>query len=165
MYDRLTENEHRKSILKYLAFCSYEDHLFGKIVAEAKKLAGDTVILYLSDHGDYCGDHGLWAKGLPCFEGAYRIPLLIYDSRVRFKKAGVTFSGIIPSEGMQMSLFDGGETRDNGKLMSVIDSINRKEGAGSVVFASQGFGGVKMNRGHLSPQYTTKFDDILKIKV
>ena len=89
----------------------------------------------------------------------------IYDSRVRFKKAGVTFSGIIPSEGMQMSLFDGGETRDNGKLMSVIDSINRKEGAGSVVFASQGFGGVKMNRGHLSPQYTTKFDDILKIKV
>ncbi len=83
MYDRLTENEHRKSILKYLAFCSYEDHLFGKIVAEAKKLAGDTVILYLSDHGDYCGDHGLWAKGLPCFEGAYRIPLLIYDSRVQ----------------------------------------------------------------------------------
>ena len=53
----------------------------------------------------------------------------------------------------------------NGKLMSVIDGINKREGAGSVVFASQGFGGVRMNREHLSPQYTTKVDEIMKIKV
>lgn len=35
-----------------------------------------TIILYLSDHGDYAGAHGLWAKGLPCFREAYAIPLL-----------------------------------------------------------------------------------------
>lgn len=90
----------------------------------------------------------------------------IYDGRVPFKRAGVVFSGIIPENSLQMSLFEPASAYGgNDKLMSVIDSINRKEGAGSVVFASQGFGGVKMNREHLSPQYTTKFDDILKIKV
>ena len=33
--------------------------------------------MYLSDHGDYAGAHGLWAKGLPCFDEAYRICSLI----------------------------------------------------------------------------------------
>lgn len=33
--------------------------------------------MFLSDHGDYMGEHGLWAKGLPCFQSAYHIPLLI----------------------------------------------------------------------------------------
>lgn len=90
----------------------------------------------------------------------------IYDGHIPFKRAGVVFSGIIPENSLQMSLFEPSSAYGgNDKLMSVIDSINRKEGSGSVVFASQGFGGVKMNREHLSPQYTTKFDDILKIKV
>ena len=89
----------------------------------------------------------------------------IYDGRIPFKKAGVVFSGILPEKSLQPSLFDPSPSMDNGngKLMSVIDGINKREGAGSVVFASQGFGGVRMNREHLSPQYTTKFDEIMKI--
>ena len=82
VYD-LTPDEHRKSILKYLAFCSYEDHLLGKLIQASKSLEGDTVFIALSDHGDYCGEHGLWAKGLPCFDGAYHIPLIIHDSRLK----------------------------------------------------------------------------------
>ena len=33
----------------------------------------NTVIIYVSDHGDYMGAHGLWAKGLPCFNEAYNV--------------------------------------------------------------------------------------------
>lgn len=80
MFSALTPEEHKKSILKYLAFCSYEDHLFGRILKQARKLEGRTVIIYLSDHGDYMGEHGLWAKGLPCFDGAYHIPLVVFDT-------------------------------------------------------------------------------------
>lgn len=78
-YSQLSEHEHRKSILHYLAFCTYEDYLFGRIL-EALKDKGElenTVIIYTSDHGDYMGEHGLWAKGLPCFHSAYHVPLLI----------------------------------------------------------------------------------------
>jgi len=80
VYASLTEEEHRKSMLKYLAFCSFEDHLFQRVFEASQMLRGRTLFLYLSDHGDYMADHGLWAKGLPCFDGAYHIPLVIHDS-------------------------------------------------------------------------------------
>ncbi len=80
VYANLTREEHKKSILKYLAFCSFEDYLFKKVFEASKNLKGRNIIIYLSDHGDYLADHGLWAKGLPCFDGAYHIPLMIYDS-------------------------------------------------------------------------------------
>jgi arylsulfatase A-like enzyme len=79
VFTQLSEAEHRQAILNYLAFCSYEDYLFGKVIEELKSTGqfDNTIIIYTSDHGDYLGDHGLWCKGLPCFRGAYEIPLLI----------------------------------------------------------------------------------------
>lgn len=78
-YAQLSEREHREALRHYLAFCSYEDALFGQVLS-ALRDSGEyenTVIVFLADHGDYCGAHGLWAKGLPCFREAYSIPLMI----------------------------------------------------------------------------------------
>jgi arylsulfatase A-like enzyme len=80
-FGTLSRDEHREAIRHYLAFCTYEDHLFGRVL-EAMDQAGrldDAVVVYVSDHGDYVGEHGLWTKGLPCFDGAYRIPMVIAD--------------------------------------------------------------------------------------
>lgn len=72
---KLTPQEHIESIRRYLAFCSYEDALFGQLLdaVEEKGMTDNTIIFYLSDHGDTMAEHGLWAKGLPCFHGAYHI--------------------------------------------------------------------------------------------
>lgn len=78
-FAQLSDKEHKESIQHYLAFCTYEDHLFGKLL-EALDEQGDaenTLVIYLSDHGDYMAEHGLWCKGLPCFKGAYHIPCLM----------------------------------------------------------------------------------------
>lgn len=78
-FAQLSEQEHKEAIRHYLALCSYQDDLFGKVL-EALHQSGeeeDTLVLYLSDHGDYMGDHGIWCKGLPCFEGAYHIPTIM----------------------------------------------------------------------------------------
>lgn len=74
-YAQLTEAEHRESVRRYLAFCSYEDWQFGRLldILEERGLLDNTVVLYVSDHGDYVGAHRLWAKGLPCFREAYHI--------------------------------------------------------------------------------------------
>lgn len=83
-FDQLTEYEHRQALRHYLAFCSYEDELFGRVydaVAAAGRL-DDTIFVYLSDHGDYAGDHGLWCKGLPAFESALHIPTIIAGASV-----------------------------------------------------------------------------------
>lgn len=78
-FDQLTELEHREALRHYLAFCSYQDELFGRLydaVADSGQLE-NTIFVYLSDHGDYTGDHGLWCKGLPAFDGAQHIPAVI----------------------------------------------------------------------------------------
>lgn len=74
-FARLTKEEQKESLRHYLAFCSYEDYLFGKLLnaLEERGLLDDTVVMYVSDHGDYAGAHGLWTKGLPCFREAYHI--------------------------------------------------------------------------------------------
>ena len=86
VFSQLSEYEHRQATLHYFAFCTYEDYLFGKIIEELETLdqMDNTIIIYLSDHGDYLGDHGLWCKGLPCFRGAYEIPLIItWQGKIR----------------------------------------------------------------------------------
>lgn len=78
-FDKMSEEEHKECLRHYLAFCSYEDYLFGLCLEalEKKGALEDTMVIYTSDHGDYTGDHGLWSKGLPHFNGAYNIPLSI----------------------------------------------------------------------------------------
>ncbi len=77
-FSAFSEQEYKEAIRHYLAFCSYTDSLAGRLISELKRTGQyeDTVIIYLSDHGDYCGEHGLFAKGLPCFDSAYHIPLI-----------------------------------------------------------------------------------------
>ena len=78
-FDQLSPAEHQEAIRHYLAFCSYEDWLFGRVVEQLKAqgMYEDTLILYVSDHGDYLGDHGLWCKGLPAFLSAYHVPAIM----------------------------------------------------------------------------------------
>lgn len=78
-FNQLTIDEKKEAIRHYMAFCTYEDYLFGLALDELKKRNDfdDTLILFTSDHGDYNGEHGLWCKGLPAFKGAYHIPAVI----------------------------------------------------------------------------------------
>lgn len=77
-FAKLSDQEHRESLRHYLAFCTYQDALFGQLLEtlEATGRADDTVVIFMSDHGDYAGDHGLWTKGLPAFLTAYHVPLI-----------------------------------------------------------------------------------------
>lgn len=83
----LTEEEHKESLRRYYAFCSYEDSLFGKLLdtLEAEGKMEDTIVIYLTDHGDYAGAHGLWAKGLPCYREAYQLTAVVGGAFVEGK--------------------------------------------------------------------------------
>ena len=79
VWDQLSEREIREGIRHFWAYCSYLDDRFGKLlkVLDASGQAGNTLVLYTADHADYCGEHGLFAKGIPCFRGAYHIPAVM----------------------------------------------------------------------------------------
>lgn len=78
-FGQLTEREVREAIRHFWAYCSYLDELFGGLLAalDATGQAEDTLVLYCADHADYCGDHGLFAKGIPSFRGAYHVPMVM----------------------------------------------------------------------------------------
>lgn len=79
VFGQLTDQESRDAIRHFWAYCTYLDDLFGRIL-EALDKSGqqeNTLVLYCADHGDYCGEHGLFTKGIPCFRGAYHIPTII----------------------------------------------------------------------------------------
>ena len=74
-------------------------------------------------------------------------------------------SRITPASAVQGGLFDTLDRPKHKKLMEAIDRINAGMGNESVRLVSQGTVTDHTNREHLSPQYTTKWDDILVVKV
>ncbi len=63
----------------YYAFCSLIDDQVGRIISALARSgqAENTIVVYVSDHGDYLGAHRLFLKGVPAFDEAYRVPLLL----------------------------------------------------------------------------------------
>ncbi|MFD2236441.1 choline-sulfatase [Aureimonas populi] len=63
----------------YFANLSYVDEKIGELldVLEATDMAGNTAILFVSDHGDMLGERGLWFK-MNFFEPSARVPLMLH---------------------------------------------------------------------------------------
>ena len=81
------------------------------------------------------------------------------------KKAGVIVHNTTPQDEIQMSFFDNID-RKKKKMMYSIDKINMLMGKDKIQLASQGFKKMeKIAQEQLSPCYTTRFSDILKIKI
>ncbi len=79
LWDQLSAAEVRESIAHYYAYCTMEDAMFGEVLdaLDATGQADETLVIFLSDHGDYCGDHGLYLKGIPAFREAYHVPCIM----------------------------------------------------------------------------------------
>lgn len=63
----------------YLGSIAFLDQQLKKVfdALKEKGIMEDTMIIFVSDHGDMLGDHGLLAKGAFFFDGCTRVPLLI----------------------------------------------------------------------------------------
>ncbi len=88
----------------------------------------------------------------------------IYVKGLKYKKAGVMLSDIIPEEYSQLSLFDNVDVAKSNALMTTIDDINDKMGKGTIKSASEGFDKKwKMKSEMRSREFTTCWDDILEV--
>ena len=75
----VTPAQLRKLMRNYYGMVKCIDDNVGKIVdaLRSRKLLERTIIVFTSDHGDLCGEHGRLNKGVP-YEGSARIPFLMY---------------------------------------------------------------------------------------
>ncbi|GAA4762923.1 MULTISPECIES: Y-family DNA polymerase [Flavobacterium] len=83
---------------------------------------------------------------------------------LKFKKAGVIVSGLTPENSKQFHMFED-ENPKHLQLMQTIDSLNAKIGGRKIKLGNQNLKKTwDMNQNHLSPRYTTNFNEILEIK-
>jgi DNA polymerase V len=86
----------------------------------------------------------------------------LYQRNLRYKKAAVMLTGILPESEVQTDLFNNDQyTVDEHNLMQKVDEINTKYGTETAHFASTGIERTwQMKQEYLSPKYTTQWDDI-----
>ena len=90
----------------------------------------------------------------------------IYRSDCIYKKAGVIVGRTIPESQVQLSLFDNLDRDKRREINSVVDTINKKMGRNKVKLAVQGSGRKwRLRQERLSPCYTTRFSDILEVRI
>jgi len=94
---------------------------------------------------------------------------LMYREGFDYAKAGVRLGELVEDAGFQEDLFqaDLEQAPDNGKserLMAVLDAINRKAKAPVYMAREAGPAAYAMRLGHLSPAYTTCWDELPKVR-
>ena len=90
----------------------------------------------------------------------------IYKKGFSYKKAGVIVGDIVPQNSQQLSLFDNKDSFKIKNIMSAVDHINQKMGRNKIRLAVQGFDRKwRLKQEKLSPCYTTRFSDVLEVKV
>ncbi|RZJ78724.1 MAG: DUF4113 domain-containing protein, partial [Chryseobacterium sp.] len=91
---------------------------------------------------------------------------LIYRKGYQFMKAGVIVMDIVSQNAIQASMFDTRDNRRNETMMHAMDRINKSMGKEIVRMAVQGFEkNYRMKAQYLSPKYTTRMEDILKVNI
>ncbi|MCB5161437.1 translesion error-prone DNA polymerase V subunit UmuC [Marinomonas algarum] len=84
----------------------------------------------------------------------------LYRDGFRYAKAGVMLTDFYERKCFQSDLFNTSHSAKSAALMTVVDQINQS-GLGRVFFASQGTSSTwSMKREHLSPAYTTRWDNL-----
>ena len=72
----LSDDNIRRARQGYFANISYIDDKIGEILAVLEATRQEAQVVFLSDHGEMLGEHGLWFK-MTFFEGSSRVPLMI----------------------------------------------------------------------------------------
>lgn len=89
---------------------------------------------------------------------------MIFKAGYLYMKCGVTVMNLIPESVVQASFFDGADRARNGRVMQTIDRINGSLGKEIVRTAVQGFDRpYRLKAAHLSPCYTTRMGEVLRI--
>ncbi len=76
--DQVFVEDQHKAKIAYYALTDFLDSRIGEVLQslEDNGLADNTIVIYISDHGDMIGEHGRWHKGC-FFESSVRVPFIV----------------------------------------------------------------------------------------
>lgn len=102
---RFGKHTMRRIAAHYYALCSHVDHQVGRFLAALDRTgqAPNTIVVFISDHGESLGEHGLYSKRT-MYEGAVRVPWLVrWPQRIQ---AGLTIHTPVAGVDLVPTLLD-----------------------------------------------------------
>jgi DNA polymerase V len=103
----------------------------------------------------------------PLLAAALRLLDQAYRQGYAFQKGGVLLTDLQPASTRQLTFWDIGEGRQetSGHLMQTLDRINARFGKNTVQYACAGLSKEwEMRREKMSPEFTTSWEDIPRVK-
>ncbi len=75
----MNDTDHRLIRAAYWAMVDLIDEQVGRIIValESTDQLDNTIVIFMSDHGEMLGDHGIYLKGPYLYDPAVRVPLII----------------------------------------------------------------------------------------
>ena len=121
-YDEVMATYHRQIYAIDVAVSMVREQL------EASGVADNTVIIYTSDNGFFCGSHGYGSKVLP-YEESTRVPLIVYDPRhfnsgKHLRTDALTANVDIAPTLLALAGVEAPARMDGGNLMEVYDDVD-----------------------------------------
>lgn len=103
-YSRCSVADWQQVKATYYGMVSLVDVSIGRILTALDRsgLRENTILVFLSDHGDYLGDHGFYGKGLP-YDGVLRTPLIFCGPEIQ---SGRRISGMATTLDIAPTLLD-----------------------------------------------------------
>lgn len=76
---KATEPYYAECAAHYYGLINLVDDQIGRVMGalRANGLEKDTVVVFLADHGEALGDHGMWGKGPYHYDSVIRVPFLV----------------------------------------------------------------------------------------
>jgi choline-sulfatase len=78
-FDRMSADDHRLIRAAYWAMCDLVDMHVGRVLESLERSGqlDNTIVIFMSDHGEMLGDHGFYLKGPFFYEPAVRVPFIV----------------------------------------------------------------------------------------
>lgn len=96
---------------------------------------------------------------------AVRVSARLFRPGVKYRKAGVIATGLVPESELQLNAFADHDDGKKDSVSAVLDKLNLAYGRGTLRMATEGYEKKwRLKHEYLSKGYTTRWADIMKVK-
>jgi choline-sulfatase len=147
LYDRdeisISAKKIRRARRAYYAMISYCDDVLGRLLSalEVSGIAGNTIVIVTSDHGDMLGERGLWYK-MTFYERAVRVPLLFAGPGIKARRRipqPVSHLDLLPTVAGLIGAHVGDNPLDGHDLVPALRGSALKQGAVIGEYMGEGY--------------------------
>lgn len=138
------EQKMREAKVAYYGLTSFMDDCVGRVLAalDASGQAKNTVVVYISDHGDMMGDQGFWTKQV-MYEASVGVPMIVAGPNVpagRRVKTGTTLLDIAATA-VDVTGIEPDAQSHNLPGVSLLEIANNVDDADRTIFSEYHDGG------------------------